>query len=161
MLSLLAAFTVAAGPTPPHGSVIIGRTARAFSTIAHSEWCPAGNVMLDMATGKFTLTRRAPRRICNEAGLERPTTRGELQGEALKQIRAAYLRAMTTGLENPDCRWGRSSDTIVVSNGGTPTLVLTSGQGTSSAPSELGCWSDAANALHNALDNAFPSAQQR
>jgi hypothetical protein len=64
-------------------------------------------------------------------------------------------------LENPDCQPGRRLNKVVVGNGGTPVLVLTNGRGTLSAPGELSCWSDAADALHETLDGAFSSAQQR
>jgi hypothetical protein len=84
------------------------------------------------------------------------TSRAELGGSP-----HAYFRALTQGLENPDCQPAGRLNNVVVSNGGTPVLVLTNGRGTLSAPDELSCWSDAADALHEALDSAFSSAQQR
>lgn len=161
MLPLFAAFIAAAQPAPASRPLEIGRTAWVFSTIAHSEWCPAGNVMLDLRTGQYTLTARAPRRICNDVGLERPSTRGRLTGPSLEALRAAYDLAMIQGLENPDCQPSKRLNKFVISNGGTPVLVLTSGRGTLSAPGELSCWSDAADALHNELDHAFPLSRQR
>jgi hypothetical protein len=161
MFSFLTAFMAVAQPQATSTSTDISGTAWVFSTIAHSEWCPAGNVMLDLRTGQYTLTARAARRVCNDAGLERPTTRGRLQANQLAAVRAAYLRATTEGLENPECQPGRRLNKFVISNGGTPVLVLTSGRGTLAAPGELSCWSDAADALHKALDHAFPLAQQR
>jgi hypothetical protein len=162
MLLLLATLLAAAPQSQPSAEPAdIRGTAWVFSTIAQSEWCPAGNVMLDLRTGGYTLTPRAPRSVCHRAGLDRPSTRGRLQGRSLEAVRVPYLQAMRDGLANPDCQPGKKPSKFVISNGGTPVMVLTTGQGTFSAPDELSCWSDAADALHRALDGAFPSARQR
>jgi len=79
----------------------------------------------------------------------------------LEALRVAYLQAMRDGLANPDCQPGKKLNKFVISTGGTPVMVLTTGAGTFSAPDKLSCWSDAADALHHALDDAFPSARQR
>jgi hypothetical protein len=68
---------------------------------------------------------------------------------------------MGDGLASRDCQPGKKLTKFVISNGGTPVMVLTTGRNTFSAPDELSCWSDAADALHHALDDAFPSARQR
>ena len=139
MFPLFAAFMAAARPAHASKPFEIGRTAWVFSTIAHSEWCPAGNVMSDLRTGRYTLTARAPRPVCNDIGLERPSTRGRLTGQSLEAVRAVYLRAMIQGLENPYCQPGKRLNKFAISNGGTPVLVLTSGRSTLSAPGELSC----------------------
>ena len=116
--------------------------------------------MLDLRTGEYTLTARAPRRVCHDTLVERTVTRGRLLQPRLKALRAAYARAKAQGLEKPDCQAGRRPNNYVISNGGTPVLVLTSGQRTLSAPDDLSCWSDAADALQSELDQAFPSARR-
>jgi hypothetical protein len=161
MLPILAVLVAATLNTPAPKSAVVDRTEWVFSTIAHSEWCPAGNVMLDLRTGQYTLIARAPRKVCNDAQLERPVSRGRLQKRRLEAVRAEFLRVLREGVGNPECQSGRRPRTIVMTNGGTPVMVLTTGRATVSAPSELTCWSDAANGLHGVLDHSFGSAQQR
>jgi len=139
-----------ATPAPPPATI--------FATIGHSEWCPAGNVQLDLATGDYALTPRAARAVCQDVDLVRPVRRGRLDAAPLAAIRAAYVRAQAEGLDA--CRRGDHQE-HVISNGGTPILVLTSGARTIAAPRELNCWSRAASALHKALDVPFASAHQR
>jgi hypothetical protein len=153
MLPLSILLLLAAGPTPhpaPDGWI--------FSTVGHSEWCPAGNVQLDVGTGDYRFTPRAARRICHDVSLRRPTRSGRLRGQALSSLRTAYERARAQGLVSARCEGSASTRPFVVSNGGTPVLVVTDGARTRSAPDELGCWSDAANALLGVLERTFPSA---
>lgn len=157
MISILAALLAAGQPAPSAGAPGLGRTAWLVATVGQSEFCSPGNVRLDLRTGRYQFTARASRRTCNEAGLERPVRIGTLGVAPLRAVRAAYLRVLREGFVNPACRNGGRPDEIVVSNGGTPVLVLTNGAGTGSAPDDLTCWSDAATALHDALDDAFPS----
>jgi hypothetical protein len=158
MLWLLAALAAAGQSEASADSAFVHRTAWIVATVGHSEWCPAGNVRLDLVTGRYALTPRASRRVCGEAGLERPVTEGRLDADRLAAVRAAYLRVLAEGLENPECAEGPPTDRIVVSNGGTPILVLATGAETGSPPEDLTCWSDAAFALHDALDEAFEGA---
>jgi hypothetical protein len=156
MPALLAALLAATQAPPSPTAAVLGGTAQVFSTVGHSEWCPAGNVTLDLRTGRYALTPTAPRRVCENVGLERPVRKGRLAGRRLTAVRAAYLRVLSEGLESPVCQAGRRpQDYIVVSNGGTPILVVTSGRGSLSAPDELTCWSEAASGLHDILDEAF------
>ena len=162
MLPLLAALIAATQPPPQARPAALGHTAWVLATVGHSEWCPAGNVRLDLRTGRYALTPRASRRICGTAGLERPVVTGRLEPARLAPIRAAYLRARAEGLVHPDCENGRGpGDRIVISNGGRQLLVVAHGAATIWPPEDLGCWSDAANALHARLDEAFRSAQRR
>jgi hypothetical protein len=162
MFSLLAALAASAQPGPASPAPDLGRTAWIFSTVGHSEFCPAGNVIVDLTTGRFDLTPRAPRHVCEKAGLERPRKKGRLAGMRLAELRAAYLQALSEGLESQACQEGNQpKDIVIISNGGTPVLVVTSGRGSLSAPDDLTCWSKAANALYDHLDEAFESYQQR
>ena len=145
----------------PAGPTEIGHTAWVFSTVGQSEWCPAGNVMLDLRTGQYALTQRASRAVCNDPQLDRPVTRGTLTGGQLRLARAAYLRALSEGLENPVCRAGARPDYIVVDNGGTKVLVVTTGSLTLAAPDDLTCWSEAASALKELLDREFSPGDYR
>jgi len=161
MLGLLVAFMTASQADAVSKSAAIGRTAWIVATVGHSEWCPAGNVRLDLRTGLFAFTPRASRPVCEDKTLERPSTNGRLNVRALSAIRAAYLRAVAEGLKSAACRNGARPDTLVFSNGGTPVLIVTNGYATRSAPDDLSCWSDAANALHNRLDRTFSPADYR
>jgi hypothetical protein len=157
MIPLLAALLIGQ-LMEPDGAFLPGRTAIVFSTAGHSEWCPAGNVTLDLGTGRYTLTVTAPRRLCGRPDLERPIRTGRLDAAPLATIRSAYRLAAKEGLDGCD---NGSPTTIIVSNGGTPVVVLTSGAGTMAAPDDLSCWSGSAHALHRALEDAFSSFRQR
>ena len=161
MLPLLAALVATVPPTPPSWPATLGKTAWIFATVGHSEFCPAGNVTVDLRTGRYSLTERAPRRVCDSLGLERPTTKGLLTGQKLARLRAAFLRVISDGFETAACREGTARDEIVVSNGGTPILVLTVGGGTGSAPDDLTCWNEATTALHDTLDETFGTRNWR
>jgi hypothetical protein len=130
-----------------------------FSTIEHSEWCPAGNVRLELGTGEYVLTPRASRRVCANPDLVRPTATGRLGEERLAAVRQAYRRVQAEGLN--DCRDGRRPQRIIVMNSGTPILVLTSGARTTAAPDEHSCWTGAALALQSSIDDIFRSRHQR
>jgi hypothetical protein len=145
-------------PSNPDG---LGHSAWVFATVEHSEWCPAGNVRLDLQTGRYAFTAGAPHSICHGAGLERPVTTGRLAADRLAAIRAAAARARTEGFVHPSCRGGPRRDEIVVNNAGRPILVLTNGAGTASAPEMWSCWSTAASALYALLDDTFRSVQRR
>jgi len=153
MLTLLAAL-VAATQSPPK-AVSLGQTAWIFSTIGHSEFCNPGHVRLDLRSGRYSLTARAPRSVCNKKGLKRPVRSGTLRDHSLGKLRAAYQDVLVEGLENPVCRSGGKPQDIIISNGGTPILLLATGRAVASAPDDLTCWSKSATALHEALDDAF------
>jgi len=123
-----------------------------FSTIDHSEWCPAGNVQINLGSGDYTLTRGAARGVCRDPKLVRPILRGRLDAPALAAIRQAYQRAEREGMNA--CENGKPGE-IIVSNGGTPIMVLTNGIGTRTAPQSHSCWSDAALALHRMIGRGF------
>lgn len=155
MPPLFAALMLVPSQAVPAGAE---QTATIFSTIGHSEWCPAGNVQLDLRTGDYVLTARAPRPICHDADLERPREKGRLDQARLLAVRESYRRVQAEGVSQ--CRAG-CGEAVVISNGGTPILVLTNGVGTVAAPDYLGCWSRAASDLHHALDEAFRSSNLR
>jgi hypothetical protein len=160
MLPLLMALGAIGQPALAESTASLGQTAWVFSTVEQSEWCPAGNVRLDLRTGQFAFTARASRQLCQQVGLERPIRIGTLDTQGLTPIRAAYLRVVSEGLVNPDCRDGRRPEELIVSNGGMRVLVVTTGAATASPPDELGCWSEAARALQDALDDTFSALQQ-
>lgn len=145
-------------PAPASTVDLLGRSAWLFATVDHSEWCPAGNVWLDLRSGRYAYTAGVAQRICHQPGLERPVRTGRLPRGQLAAIRAAAARARTEGFIHPSCRGGPPRDEIDISNGGTPVLVLTNGTGTRSAPDDLNCWSEATSALCGWLDQAFQSA---
>lgn len=155
MISFLAFLIGTLAPGSLEMPPSVGVTASIFSTIEQSEWCPAGTVRLNLQNGRYELTPRANRRVCTEADLERPTSRGQLGRTNLAILRAAYSRARAEGLLDESCRNGGQSDTIVVSNGGQRILVLTSGMGSEAAPDNLACWSKPAKVLHDLLDKTF------
>lgn len=111
--------------------------------------------MLDLQTGKFAYTAGAPKAVCNDDGLERRILQGRLSGQSLDRLRASFAQASVTSLESPVCRDGGKPDYIIISNGGIPTLVMTTGADTEPAPQKWECWSEAASALHNLLDETF------
>lgn len=154
MLAILMAASLLGQPATPADSSLKGRTALVFSTVGQSEWCPAGSLLLDLSSGEYSFTARASRTICSNPDLERPVKVGRLESRHLQELQVAYRRAQVEGLDS--CREGRRGE-VVVSNGGDQILVLTSGARSIAAPDELGCWTDAARALHQALSDAFPS----
>jgi hypothetical protein len=160
MLSLLAAL-LAAQPAPLAPVTTIRGTAWVFATVGGSEWCPAGNVRLDLRTGHYSHVPTAPRRICGQPGIERPVRVGNLRGEQLEAARSAWRRAQSEGLGRPACRDGRRSDVIVVDNGPRQILLLTSGAESRSAPEDRSCWSEAAAAFHEQLRRIFETAAPR
>ncbi|HYI39089.1 MAG TPA: hypothetical protein VE053_02095 [Allosphingosinicella sp.] len=155
MLAALAALLLSSQSAEPAKPPALGRTAWIVATIEHSEFCPAGNVRLSLRTGRYALVRRASRPVCHDAGLERPVVRDILDPKRLAAIRAAALRVVAEGFESPACRDGNPPEDITISNGGTPTLILTTGFATGSAIDDLSCWSDSATALHDLLDETF------
>lgn len=154
MLPLFAALVLIGQPSAPSDNFKPRRTATVFSTVGQSEWCPAGNVWLDLSTGEYTFTARAPRRTCHDPLLERPTRKGRLHPARLTALRSNHQRAQAEGLDA--CQDGREGR-IIVSNGGKQILVLTSGVGATAAPDKLGCWTEAALSFHRALGDTFPS----
>jgi hypothetical protein len=138
----------AAGPDP-------SRSASVFATVGHSEWCPSGTVRLTLATGRYTVTAPRTWRTCRRPPFRSRVRTGVLPADALTEVRIAYHDAAGLGLDNPACRNGRPPDEVVVSNGGLPTLRLTSRGRTMSPPRDLTCWSEAARHLHGVLENAF------
>jgi hypothetical protein len=161
-IDLLLAALLSAGHAPPTSDAFApGRTAWVFATIGHSEWCPPGDVRLDLTTGRYTLTPRSARRACNQTGRDRPAVAGRLGPAGLGAIRSAYRRVLEEGMLRPSCRNGMRPDRIVVMNGGTPILVMATGAAARSAPDDASCWSDAADSLERALDDAFRFAHGR
>jgi hypothetical protein len=158
LIAVLAAFAL---PAPHAKAATLGQTAWIFSTIDHSEFCSAGNVKLDLRSGRYELTHRAPRKICDDANLERPVKTGKLSASQLAPIRSAYVRVLNEGFESDACRDGKHPEDVVVSNGGTPILVLTTGGFSAVAPQDLTCWTDAANDFQDLLDTTFGSSRQR
>lgn len=150
-VSLLAFFSVA---NADHQSWD-DRTAFIYSTVQHSEWCPAGNVQLDLSDGEFALTDRADREECQNPSLERLSRKGTLDKNDLKTLREAFDLAQREGLEATICQEGGKPDYIMISNGGLPTLVVTTGAATEHAPDKLECWSKPAEALHDLLETIF------
>ena len=163
MALLLAATLAVVQPGSATNPETLGRTAWIFATIGHSEFCPPGDVMIDLRSGRYSLTARAPRRICERRDLERPVRKGRLVYTSLARLRSAYLRVLAEGLDDADCHKpkGPGPQMIVINNGGTPTMVLATGRETGAAPDDLNCWSKAATALHDVLDEVFGARNWR
>ncbi len=159
MLTLFTALMLVGQPPVLQGMLIAAQPATVFATVGHSEWCPAGNVGLDLSTGEHAFTATAPRQSCNDRDLKRPVLKLRLEGARLASVQQAYRRAQIEGLDA--CRDGKRPQKIVVSNGGTPILVLTSGAESKAAPDSYSCWSEAALQLHRALDDTVRSSHQR
>lgn len=137
----------------------MGRTVTIFSTIDHSEWCPAGNVQINLVTGEYRLVSGALGEDCMKTDLERPVKSDRLDQKRLAAIQLAYREVQSSG---PDvCVNNFVPDTIVVSNSGTPILVLTNGAKTIAAPDRLQCWSDQAERLHSILSQTFRAPTPR
>ena len=130
-------------------------SATIFATVGQSEWCPPGTVFIDVLSGHYVLMP-AERRTCQLPGDRRALTEGTVSADQLRSIREAQLAAQSEGLELDPCPRGR----IVVSNGGPQVLIVTSREQTFVAPEQLGCWTPAANRLHDVLSEIFspPSA---
>jgi hypothetical protein len=158
IVAWLAAAAVAAG-APALADP--GRSASLFGTVGHSEWCPPGTVRVDLGTGRYRV--RAPRtwRVCTRPPFRSRIRTGLLAADDLAAVRAAYRDAESAGLANPACRNGGRPETIVISNGGTPTLRLTDRARTVSPPNDPACWSDAAWRLHRLLEDLFNPRSHR
>lgn len=156
MLLLLATLGLFGQTAAPEVESVSAPVGTIFSTVGHSEWCPAGEVKVDLSTGKYEFTPRAKRRVCNKRKVKRPVAKGSLEASRLEAIRTVFQRARSEGLDA--CAGGLNPQGIVVSNGGKRRLVLTTDAGTSTAPDEFSCWSDAANALHTVLEDTFRSS---
>jgi hypothetical protein len=130
------------------------RSGTLIADVQLSEWTPPGQVALDLATGNYQLTPARPRRAVR--GTPPPASRRSTLGAAqLAEIRAAADAALAEGLDR--CADGRMPPEVIVSNAGTPRLVLTRGSGISSAPDDLGCWTGSAQRLHQLLERNFDS----
>jgi len=150
MLSLLASLMLFAASPPvadPSGTAVV------FATVGESEWCPAGNVRVDLRTGDYAFTATAPRAVCQDATLERPVSEGRLDESRLRALRQDFQRAVGDGLNV--CRNGRAPHDIIISNGGLHVLVVTDGRRTDAAPTDLSCWTEAAVSLHDRLYDTF------
>jgi hypothetical protein len=149
LLLLLASTVLAPAPNSSEEPRLI------IATVGHSEWCPPGDVNLDLKTGRYFLVPRGPRESCNERDHPRAARQGVLRGEALERIRSASLRVDAVGALNPDCRDGGKPRDLVTSNGGTPRLALSTAAAVIRAPDDLSCWSGAVNQLHRILEDVF------
>lgn len=159
MIPLLVALLAVAQPLSPSLETV--RSGLIISTLGHSEWCPPGNVRLDLDTGRYLLLPRAPRPTCSERGVETPARQGSLARADLDRVRTAALRVQSEGILNPECRAGGKPRSLVMTNGGVPQLVLSTNKGVTWAPRDLGCWSEAGFALHDTLDAAFQVREWR
>ena len=144
-----AALAVQAGTPPPAAP-----SGTIFATIDHSEWCQAGSVTIDVATGRYMLTRGLDRSVCDMRTVRREVTHGTLAADRLASIRAAYARVEADGMVAAACRNGGKPSDLVVSNGGPQALVLTGAFATQIAPTNLACWSREAYQLHRLLDRS-------
>lgn len=154
---LVAITTTACASADPTMASEHPRTAFVFGTVGQSEWCPAGNVKVDLATGEYAFTARASRSVCQNLGLERPVVEGRLAAAQISALNQSFERVGEQGLNA--CQGGRRPTDVIISNGGLHVLVVTNGQATDSAPSDLSCWTEAAWELHGLLDATFPSSR--
>lgn len=146
-----------------------GANARSFNnsvttTVGWSEWCPPGVVTVDLDTGVYRWIQQLPRSYCNPEGAA-PIVRGTLATDELNVIRDSARLARAQGLARAECAAGKSSERIVISNGGSAFLLtLVDPKGGIAAPSDLSCWSDVAFQLQRVLDRKFdvspPKASQ-
>lgn len=154
-MSFLAFLMLLTPPAVEPADFSAHRTATIFATIDRSEWCPAGNVRVDLVTGRFALTSGAPRDICHMENLQRPVQDGQLDDAERTMLRTAYTRAQKQGLSL--CGGGKPPERIVVSNGGPALLLLTDGARTTAAPENLGCWTEGATELERTLNQLLGS----
>jgi hypothetical protein len=154
---IVASFALAASG---HGSLESAaapvRSESITANVDMSEWGPPGQVSLDLRSGRYELTPAAPRRGSRPSDTFR--VRGAtLAAAQLEQVRAAFAAARAQGLTEPVCEAGGAPPRIVISNAGTPFMVLTGERGTSTASKDLGCWTGSAQTLHNILETTFAS----
>ena len=110
---------------------------------------------MNLGTGKFAFTSKAPRAVCQDSDLERATVEGRPSGPRLRALQNAFQRTMRDGLDY--CEGGRRpSEEIIIVNGGLQVLTVTDGRRTDAAPTDLSCWTGAAHAMHSLLEDTFP-----
>ncbi|HEX8525641.1 hypothetical protein [Allosphingosinicella sp.] len=149
LAGLLSACATSGVPAPGSHALIV-------ADVAMSEWIPPGQMTLDLRTGRYEIVPAPPRSGARPAPRGR-TRRGALAPAPLAQARRAWHSALSEGLEHTRCRSGGPPPRIVVSNAGTPRMVLAGSDRTVSAPGQMGCWSASAERLHTLLETLFDS----
>ena len=129
-------------------AIQLPRHATVAASVANSEWVRAGEVSLDLRTGRYTLRHR-PSRLAPKAPIR--ITRARLRTRELAPLRAAYLAAHANGLVEPNC----TNSDIIVGNGGTHYLDLTADETTVWVNSLQRCWTEAATNLDRLLEVTF------
>lgn len=129
-----------------------GSTASVFAQVDESEWSAPGFIHLDLVTGQYELKPQPPRGVSAANVAKR---RGTLPRDQLRPIRQAYEAARAEGLTLPACRNGGRPETIVVSNAGPISMILSGEGGKVTTPQERGCWSEAGWRLYRLLADLF------
>lgn len=156
MAWIVASFALAAsGHGGPGSASAPARSETITANVDMSEWGPPGEVSLDLGSGRYELTA-APRRGSRASGAVR-VRRATLAAAQLEQVRAAFAAARAQGLTEPVCEAGGAPPRIVISNAGTPYMVLTGERGTLTASKDRGCWTGTAQRLHDILEATFAS----
>jgi hypothetical protein len=153
LLPLSAWAAVASTPSsaapPEHGRRTI------FASVGWSEWCPPGFAYVDLDSGRYRWIVQRLRPECGHA-TSAPVEEGQLAPNQQRIIRRAAERGLREGLISANCREGRQSPDVVISNASEPyILIVSTPRDAMSAPNDLTCWSDAATGLQRAMERIF------
>lgn len=147
ILFYVAALASGLGAPDPNGGIIT-------TYIELSERHPSMRLVLDLETGRYTITPSAAKWPKGEI---RPDPRhGILAGEALRRDRALFVAAMRAGLANDSCvKTGGKGFPAILSNASVPRLTLDLDERHMAAPAIHDCWTAAADTLQQALTETF------
>ena len=122
------------------------------ASVGISEWGPPGQVRLDLATGRYTLTAAVPRQGA-PLGRSGP---GRLDPARLQRVRDVVRAALEGTLSERACNAGEQPPRLVISNAAGPIFLELDASGRRmTAPRDRACWTPGAMHLQRVMDDIF------
>ncbi|QUL37034.1 hypothetical protein [Erythrobacter sp. JK5] len=130
-----------------------------LATIDHHEWGDPSRLRVDLDSGQYSIEygkwdRNAP---SSRSGSRGKPIAGELGQGKIDTLNRLVFAAQEKGLVNQDCaaKPRNERESIVITNGGTPTLRVISDGAKLTAHKDLECWTEAANEIEKYLVELF------